>query len=168
MSIENFSLRNKIWFNHTLGLRYETTPEQLRYILAEIRRMLHGHPKVESPSARVRFIGFGNSSLNLEVFAYVYEAEYTAFLPIQEELLLKIMDIVRESGSGLAFPSRTTYLAQDAGLDAGKTQEAILKVRQWREQGEWAVSGFSTETHGQTNHQLEYPPPGSTQAKKKE
>ena len=168
MSIENFSLRNKIWFNHTLGLRYETTPEQLRYILAEIRRMLHEHPKVESTSARVRFIGFGNSSLNLEVFAYVYEAEYTAFLPIQEELLLKIMDIVGESGSGFAFPSRTTYLAQDAGLDAGKTQEAILKVRQWREKGEWPFPDSPTGTPAKTNSQLEYPPPGATRAKKKE
>lgn len=168
MNIENFSLRDKIWFNHTLSLRYETSPEQLRCILAEIRRMLHGHPQVESSSARARFIGFGDSSLNLEVFAYVYEAEYTAFLPIQEELLLKIMDIVRESGSGFAFPSRTTYLAQDAGMDAGKTQEAILKVRQWREKGEWPFPDFSTETPGQTNNQLKYPPPGSTQAKKKE
>ena len=40
MNLENFTLRDKIWFNHTLSLRYETTPEQLRYILAEIRRML--------------------------------------------------------------------------------------------------------------------------------
>ena len=59
MNLENFTLRDKIWFHHTLSLRYETTPEQLRYILAEIRRMLHGHPQVESTSARVRFIGFG-------------------------------------------------------------------------------------------------------------
>jgi MscS family membrane protein len=130
--------------------------------------MLREHPKVESTSARVRFIGFGNSSLNLEVFAYVYEAEYTAFLPIQEELLLKIMDIVGESGSGFAFPSRTTYLAQDAGLDAGKTQEAILKVRQWREKGEWPFPDSPTGTPAKTNSQLEYPPPGSTRAKKKE
>ena len=76
MSLENFTMRDKIWFYHTLHLRYETTADQLRYILAEIRKMLYEHSKVESPSARIRFIGFGNSSLDLEVFAYVLETEY--------------------------------------------------------------------------------------------
>jgi MscS family membrane protein len=166
MSLENFSLRDKIWFNHTFGLRYETRTEQLRYILAGIREMLYGHPKVESASARVRFIGFGNSSLNLEVFAYVLETDYAAFLHIQEDLLLRIMDIVAGSGSGFAFPSQITYLAQDAGTDARKTQEAILKVREWREKGELPFPDFSPETIAKINNQLEYPPPDSARKKK--
>lgn len=167
MSLENFSLRDKIWFNHTFGLRYETTPDQLRHILAEIRKMLYGHPKVESSSARVRFIGFGDSSLKLEIFAYVVETDYAAFLAIQEDLLLRIMDIVEASGSGFALPSQTTYLAQDTGKDAGKTQEAILKVRQWREKGELPFPDFSPETIAKINNQLEYPPGDSAQREKK-
>ena len=167
MNIENFSLRDKIWFNHTLSLRYETTPEQLRYILAEIRRMLEGHPKIETASARARFIGFGDSSLNLEIFTYVFEKDYSAFLPIQEELLLKIMDIVRESGSGFAFPSRTIYLAQDVGVDAGKSEEAVSKVRERREKGEWPFADYLPEPAANSNKQPE-PPLGSPRAKKKE
>jgi MscS family membrane protein len=116
MSLENFTMRDKIWFHHTLHLRYETTADQLRYILAEIRKMLYEHSKVERPSARIRFIGFGNSSLDLEIFAYVLETEYESFLHIQEDLLLRIMDLVEGSGSGFAFPSQTTYLAGDVGL----------------------------------------------------
>jgi len=167
MSLENFTLRDKIWFNHTLRLRYETTTEQLRYILAGIREMLYGHPKVESSSARVRFIGFGDSSLNLEVFAYVLETDFGTFLHIQEDLLLRIMDIVAGSGSALAFPSQTTYLAQDAGIDAMRTQEAIAKVRQWREKGELPFPDFSPETIAKINNQIEYPPPDSAQGKNK-
>jgi MscS family membrane protein len=163
MSLENFTMRDKIWFNHTFGLRYETTTEQLRFILAGIRKMLYGHPKVESTSARVRFIGFGDSSLKLEVFAYVLEADYGAFLAIQEDLLLRIMDIVAGSGSSFAFPSQITYFATDAGMDAGKTQEAILKVRQWREKGELPFPDFSSETIAKINNQLEYPPLDSAQ-----
>jgi MscS family membrane protein len=166
MNLENFSLRDKIWFHHSFGLRYETTTEQLRYILADIREMLYGHPKVESASARVRFIGFGNSSLNLEVFAYVMETDYGVFLSVQEDLLLRIMDIVSASGSGFAFPSQTTYLAQDAGMDAGKTQEALRKVRQWREKGDLPFPDFSPETIARIDNQLEYPPPDSAQRKK--
>ena len=158
MSLENFTMRDKIWFCHNLRLRYETTADQLRYILAEIRKMLYEHSKVESPSARIRFIGFGNSSLDLEVFAYVLETEYEPFLHIQEDLLLRIMDIVEASGSGFAFPSQTTYLAGDAGLDGAKSQKAIDTVRQWREQGKLPFPDFSPETISEFEGKIEYPP----------
>jgi MscS family membrane protein len=128
--------------------------------------MLYGHPKVESDSARVRFIGFGDSSLDLEVFAYVLERDYGVFLPIQEDLLLRIMDIVGRSGSGFAFPSQTIYLSHDAGIDADKTQKAILQVREWREKSELPFPDFSAETIAQINNQIEYPPPESALGKK--
>jgi MscS family membrane protein len=142
MSLENFSARDKIWFHHTVQLRYETAPDQLRYILAEIQRMLSGHEKVEQSSLRVSLFGFGESSLDIEVFAYVLEKEYRLFLHVQQDLLLRIMDIVEASGSGFAFPSRTTYVAQDSGLDDAKRQQAIAAVRQWREQGNLPFAGF--------------------------
>jgi MscS family membrane protein len=161
MSLENFAMRDKIWFHHTLKLRYETTADQLRYILAEIQKMLHEHPKVETVSARTRFIEFGNSSLDLEVFAYVLETKYEAFLPVQEDLLLRIMDIVEGSGSGFAFPSQTTYLAGDLGLDAGKSGKTIEAVRRWREQGQMLFPDFSPETISEVDRKIEYPSPGS-------
>jgi MscS family membrane protein len=129
-----------------LKLKYETTVDPLRYVIAEVRKMLYGHSKVESSSARIRFVRFGDSSLDLEVFAYVLEAEYEPFLPIQEDLLLRIIDIVEASGSGFALPSQTTYLAGDAGLNAAKSQKAIDTVRQWREQGKLPFPDFSPET----------------------
>jgi len=64
MNLENLGKRDMIWFHHKLKLRYETTADQLRYLLAEIREVLYRHPKVESSSARVRLIGFGDSSLD--------------------------------------------------------------------------------------------------------
>jgi len=167
MSLENFSVRDKIWFHHMLHLRYETTAEQLRYILVEIRRMLYKHAKVESTSARVRFIGFGNSSLDLEVYAYVLETENVPFLHIQEDLLLRIMDIIEASGSGFALPSQTTYLAGDVGLNAAKSEKAIATIRQWREQGELPFPDFSPETIAEIDNRLEYPPPDSALREKR-
>jgi MscS family membrane protein len=167
MSLENFTLRDKVWFHHTVQLRYETASDQLRFILAEIRKLLYAHPKVESDSARVRFIGFGNSSLDLEIFAYVSETDYASFLIIQEDLLLRIMEIVEASGSGFAFPSQTTYIARDHGLDADKSEQAVAKVRQWRDQGELPFPDFSPETIAEINNRLEYPPPDSAVRKGK-
>jgi MscS family membrane protein len=161
MSLENYAMRDKIWFHHTLQLRYETTADQLRYILAEIRKMLYEHSKVESPSARIRFIGFGKSSLDLEVFAYVLETAYEPFLHIQEDLLLRIMDIIEASGSGFAFPSQITYLAGDVGLDAVKSRKTVETVHQWREQGKLPFPDFSPEMISEMDSKIEYPPPES-------
>jgi MscS family membrane protein len=165
VSIENFTLRDRVWFHHTLQLRYETATDQLRYILVQIRELLYKHEKVDSTSARVRFVGFGKSSLDLEVFAYVLETEYAAFLHVQEDLLLHIMDIIAASGSSLAFPSQVTYVTRDAGLDAGKAEEAAATVRRWREQGELPFPDFAPETIAEINNRLEYPPPFSAQRK---
>ena len=161
MNLENLGKRDMIWFHHKLKLRYETTADQLRYLLAEIREVLYRHPKVESSSARVRLIGFGDSSLDLEVFAYVLETDYADFLTIQEDLLLRIMDIVRGSGSGFAFPAQTTYLATDPGLDAAKSGAAMETVRRWREQGEMPFPDFPPERISEMGGTIEYPPPDS-------
>ena len=86
---------------------------------------------------------------------------YESFLAIQEDLLLRIMDIVEGSGSGFALPSQTAYLAQDAGLDAAKSQKAMETVRQWREQGELPFPDFSPERISEMDGKVEYPPPDS-------
>src|SRR5208337_4831420 len=67
MSIENFTRRNKILFNPVLSIRYDTTGDQLRYLLAEVRRILYQHPMVESGSASIRFANFDPSALRLEI-----------------------------------------------------------------------------------------------------
>jgi hypothetical protein len=54
-----------------LQLRYETTPEQMRYVLAKLRELLLAHPMVTPEPARVRFVGYGTYSKDVEVFAYL-------------------------------------------------------------------------------------------------
>ena len=108
MSLENYTLRDKILFRHKLQLRYDTSADQLRYIIAEITKVLYEHPKVETATARVRFTGFHVSALELEVFAYILETVYENFLVIQEDILLRCIDIVEKSGATFALPSQTT------------------------------------------------------------
>ncbi len=162
MNVENFSVRDKFWLRHLIGLRYETSADQLRYVLAEIRKMLYSHPKVESDGARIRFVGFGGSSLDLEVFAYVKATEMPEFLCIQEDLLLRIMDIIAKGGTGIAFPSQTTYLAKDTPLDSQKVGEAVTQVQLWRERGELPFPDFRPDQVVQLRDRIEYPPCGSS------
>ena len=110
MQLDNFAPRDQRLFKTVLGLRYETTPEQLRDVLEELRKLLANHPRVMEEPARVRFIGYGAYSLDLEIFAYLVCSDQDTFLAIQEEILLRIADIVKACGADFAFPSQTTYL----------------------------------------------------------
>jgi MscS family membrane protein len=161
MSLENFTQRDRIRFRHMIGLRYETHADQLRYVLAEIRRLLYEHSKVDSTDARVRFVGFGHSSLDIEVLAYVLATDYPVFLGIQEDLLLRIMDIIETSGTSVAFPSQTTYLVGDSGLNSARSREAIEKIQQWREQSNLPFPDFPTDRIAEIKGTIEYPPSGS-------
>ena len=105
MPIVNLTQRDRMLIKALIGLRYETTPEQLRYILVKLRELLLSHPRVHPDPVRARFIGFGASSLDIEVFAYVATRDWAEFLGVQEEILLRIMDIVEQSGAAFAFPS---------------------------------------------------------------
>jgi MscS family membrane protein len=111
MSLETFSERDKFWFHPIVGLRYETTPEQLREVVGGIQRLLSDHPLVDRESARVRFFRLGPSSLDVEIFAYLIARDWAHFLEIQETLLLNVMDVVNQAGTEIALPSQTMYVA---------------------------------------------------------
>jgi MscS family membrane protein len=161
MSLENFTQRDRIRFRHMIGLRYETTADQLRYVLAEIRQLLYRHSKVDSTDVRVRFVGFGSSSLDVEVFAYVLVTDIVVFLGIQEDLLLRIMDIIEAGGTSVAFPSQTTYVVGDSGLNPVRSREAIEKVQHWREHSDLPFPDLPVERIAELDGTIEYPPAGS-------
>ena len=161
--IDNFEMRDQRLLKTVLKLRYETTAEQIRYILARLRKLLLGHPKVTPAPARVRFIGYGDFSKDLEVFAYLDCADHDTFLAIQEDLLLRMEDIVNEAGSGFAFPSQTAYLTRDKGIDSKRQGEAEARVEDWRKRGRLPFPEFEEAERHRYENILDYPPHGSPQ-----
>jgi len=165
MNIENFTRRDKIQFNPALAIRCETTGDQLRYLLAEVRRMLYQHPKIESESASIRFASFDNSVLRLEISSYVLTRDSNEFIAIREDLLLRIMDIVEKSGSGFAFPSQTLYFSRDSGLDKEKAAAAEQQVQHWRDQHQLPFPDFAPSDKSALRGSIVYPPPESASGK---
>jgi MscS family membrane protein len=127
MRLETLSVRDKFLFHPVIGLRYQTTPVQLHSFMAGVRSLLNEHASVDSISVRVRFVRFGASSLDVDIFAYLFAHDWDNFLEIQEALLFGIMDIVRKAGAEIAFPSQSLYLTADK---SDKPTQAI------RDQGE--------------------------------
>lgn len=144
MPIISLTRRDQMLIRTVLGLRYETTPEQLRTVLVNLRNLLKGDPQVET--ARARLVKFGDSSLDIEVWAYVRTADWVEFLGIREDLLLRMLDIIEQGGTALAFPSQTLYLGRDRGNDPIKVSASEERVQEWRGQGSLGEASMGTTT----------------------
>ena len=163
LHLDNFSARDRFWFHPTLQLRYETSPDQIRYILIEIRKMLYAHPKVLAEPLHVRFKSFGEYSLDVEVFAYMGVKDYDESLEVAEDLNLRIMDIVSASGSDFAFPSEVQYSLPGKPLDEERAKEVSRQVKEWKTKRELYLPNFPHDKIAQIKNSLEYPVEGSPQ-----
>ena len=161
MQIVNFTRRDMNLYQCSLGLRYETTPDQLRYVAAKIRKLLIRHSKVSPDPARVRFSEFGASALVLEIFAFVRCADWNEFLAVKEDLNLRIAEIVRDSGTAFAFPSRTVYFGRDPGVDVARGERSEAEVRQWRAENRLPFPEFDFAERAEMADTLAFPPEGS-------
>lgn len=114
--IENFSRRGVRRIKMNVGLTYSTSSEQLSNIVKEIRSMLHNHEKIsQKETLLVNFESFGDSALNIFIYAFTNTSNWERYLNIREDIHMKIIKIVEENGSGFAFPSQSIYLEQTPG-----------------------------------------------------
>ena len=122
MSLETLSARDKFWLNPIVALRHDTTTGQLRAVLEGLRELLARHTAIDTASIRVRFLRLGAFSLDIEISAYVYAADWGQFLEIQEGLLLRVTEIVSAAGTAIALPSQTMYVSSQTSQEGMPTR----------------------------------------------
>jgi MscS family membrane protein len=162
INLENLSRRDKILFKTSLNLRSETKADHLRFILSEVRRLLYSHPKVESTTVRVRLIDVAGAAPTVEILAYVLTQDFNEFAAVREDVLLRIMDVVDSSGSGLALPAQTLYIGRDAGLAKDKAESAVQKIAELRDDKKLPFPDFHKEEISSFKGSIDYPPKEST------
>jgi len=133
--IENLRFRDKFLCQQVIRLRYDLSPDHVRFVLEEIRQLLLDNPKVEDSSSRVRFIRFSDYSLDVEIYCYILESDYNAFLSTQEALLLSVMDSLDKAGVVVALPTQTTLVTQDSWIDPEKAKAATAAMEKMRDRG---------------------------------
>jgi MscS family membrane protein len=125
LMLENYSARDSFWLRHILGLGYDTSSSSLNSVIEEVRNLLDRDPRVLPNSPRVRFLAFSESSLNLEVFAYVIASDMSQFLEIQESLLFAIREVITSNGVEIAFPVRTIHLKDQTDPDGIRARSLV-------------------------------------------
>jgi len=140
-TLENLRFRDKFLCQQTIRLRYDLSPDHVRYVLGKIQDILRDDPKVEDSTMRVRFVRFAEYALEIEIYCYILEPEYGAYLATQEELFLEIMDAIDQAGAVVALPTQTTFVTQDAWVNPLKAKAAQAAVEKARDPGVPGIRG---------------------------
>ncbi len=87
-----------------VGIR-NTDAAVLDKITQEIRTMLHAHPGIDQRKLLLaHFTEFGPSSLKINIHAFTKTADRETYYNVQQDIFLKIIQIIEQNGAALAFP----------------------------------------------------------------
>ena len=112
-------------FRTTIGLRYSDI-HVTKGIIDSIKLMLLKHPEIDQQAKiEVYFIGFGPSTLDIDISAYMEKSNGVNFSALKQELFFKIAEIIKEHGGELATP---TNIVEIQTPDTLKTSSEIVKL----------------------------------------
>ncbi|WDF67443.1 mechanosensitive ion channel family protein [Sphingobacterium oryzagri] len=165
LQIENFTHRDKFFFSPSFYFSLQTTTDQIRYLLVEMRAVLYAHPKVDQLPARIRFVSVTADGLKFEIFAYINAVDFDMFLEVQEDLHLHLMDVIRNSGATLALPSQNVFVGEQQQTSSEKQAEIAEQVRAWTADENLQLPHFDADYIESLKGKINYPPTGSTSRK---
>ena len=116
-SLENLSDRRQRRAKFLVRLAYDTPAATVAALVTAIQGYLDQHPETHQEPGVVRFDAFGESSLDILIIFFVQTPVAREFNRVKEEVNLKILEIVNNSGTRFAFPSRELYIRQNTTLD---------------------------------------------------
>jgi small-conductance mechanosensitive channel len=98
------------------GVLYRTTPEELEWIPAEVRRIVEAQPLARFD--RAHFKGFGESSLDFEVVFWMKDPDFAKYMDTQQAINLALMRAFAPKGIEFAYPTRTVIVEGPVGVKA--------------------------------------------------
>ena len=114
MSIENVQLRPYIRRKTSITVTYDTPPDKVEKAVSLIKDILTDRPELEPERPpKVHFDEFNDTSLNILMVYWFKQNDYWASVAFNEIVNFQIMRAFEAEGIEFAFPTTTTYLAQD-------------------------------------------------------
>jgi len=102
ISLENVSRMKNRRMSAEIGLRHEDY-SKIKAILTETKEMLSRHPDVDSSEPiLVNLVEVGEYALNFSLVAFIKTTEWGKFLTVQQDILLKTLDIISKHGAQCA------------------------------------------------------------------
>lgn len=102
----------------TVGVTYQTAPEQLRKVPDIFKNLLGEIDGVHFD--RAHFKEYGPYSLNFEFVYYIHTPDYNRYMDVQQQLNLGLYDAFAAKGIEFAYPTQTLFVER-----TGKDPEDI-------------------------------------------
>ena len=128
--IENYTARDKFFFRHYLCLRPGTTRHQIIACLEGVREILEKEERIDQETRRARLVSLDMATPKIEVYAYVFAANWAEFLMHQENLILRIMDVIEHAGATLAAPTQDLRISREEAAPVTSTPPPIAEAIQ--------------------------------------
>ena len=122
----NASRMNNRRIKQFIGVRYDDF-SKLETIMSDIRTYLGEHPQIDqNRTTLVNLVNgstnmgstiegcFGSSSINFQVYTFTKITNWVRFQNVQDEIMLRIGQIVLDNGAEIAFPTTTLELPDSA------------------------------------------------------
>ena len=110
--IDNYGERRYRRCSTTLGLTYDTTPEQMQAFVEGVRAIIQANPHTRKDAYEVHMSGFGDSSLNVMLYFFFEVESWTIELREKHNVFLEIMRLAEKLGVSFAFPTSTLHVAE--------------------------------------------------------
>ena len=116
-AVTNFSRMTHRRIKWAIGVRYDTTSEQLREIRDKVLAYLAENPAFAAPPEVATFMrvdAFGPSSIDFLLYCFTKTTNWGEWLERKEELAIFLKETVEAAGTEFAFPSTSVYLESGA------------------------------------------------------
>lgn len=158
--IENYSARDRIRYFRNIRLQIRNA-EQLRFILAECRRVFYAHPEVIPETVSIRFSDINDATALFRLDAGIKTKEFQTYLAVAEDLNLRIVEIVHGAGAIFSGPGQSLQLNEAIPDDAERQAVIESTLAEWRESDRLPFPNPSREDIDELRNTLDYPPKGS-------
>ena len=99
-----------------IGISYDSDPVKAERIIIDVANQ---HPEViSSPAAHVRMVDYADSSVNLQLWAWINNARKREI--VRSDLLKSIKERFNAEGISIPFPHRTLLFKKEAGEEIAK------------------------------------------------
>lgn len=102
-------------FECVLNLHLDTTSEEIKKLIEEIKLVLKNNPAIDSESVQVFFDAITAYSSDIKIFLYITETEYIKYLKVKEEIHYELLGLIDKENIILAYPTQTIYIAKNEG-----------------------------------------------------
>jgi len=136
-NIENITMRPNIRRHTNITITYDTPVAKVERALSIIKDILKDHEGMHPDyPPRVHFNEFNDTSLNIAVWYWLSGFDFWSAIQFNEAFNFKVMRAFEAEGIEFAFPTTTTYLAQDNRRPLNITLSGLDDPKQTRRDGE--------------------------------